>query len=145
LSVPGLRFDVRRETAADARVGISQFEWAIANTGTLVQDAAAIEHRLASTLPLVHVALVSSQAIVPDLASLLNKTGPQQSNYLAFVSGPSRTADIERVLTIGVHGPGRLVIVCVDELPLPPVYDGVPRELADTFLGASRQSNQGVQ
>ena len=37
------------------------------------------------------------------------------ANYISFITGPSRTADIERVLTIGVHGPERLIIVVVDE------------------------------
>jgi len=41
---------------------------------------------------------------------------PSQANYISFITGPSRTADIERVLTIGAHGPERLVIVVVDAL-----------------------------
>jgi L-lactate dehydrogenase complex protein LldG len=114
--VPGLKFEVTRQIAADARVGISELDWGIANTGTLVQDAAAVEKRLVSTLPIIHIALVGANAIVPDLGALLARIGPRQASYLAFITGPSRTADIERVLTIGVHGPERLVIVCVDEL-----------------------------
>jgi len=52
--VPGLTFDVNREVSAQAKVGISQLDWAIANTGTLMQDAAPVDRRLVSTLPLIH-------------------------------------------------------------------------------------------
>jgi L-lactate dehydrogenase complex protein LldG len=113
--VPGLTFEVTREAAAEARVGVSQMDWAIADTGTLAQDATAAQQRLASTLPWMHIALVDSRRIVPDLASLLARTGPADCNYLSLITGPSRTADIERVLTIGVHGPEKLVVVFVDE------------------------------
>ncbi len=115
-AVPGLSFDVTRELAAGAKVGISQMDWALANTGTLVQHADAVDNRLVSTLPLLHIALVSSAAILPDLPALLKRVDPRQSAYLSFITGPSRTADIERVLTIGVHGPERLIIVMVDDL-----------------------------
>jgi L-lactate dehydrogenase complex protein LldG len=115
-AVPGLKFAVTREIAAHAKVGLSQMNWGIANTGTLVQDAAPVEQRLVSTLPVIHVALVASSAIVPDLPALLTKVHPSQSAYISMITGPSRTADIERVLTIGVHGPERLVIVAIDEL-----------------------------
>jgi L-lactate dehydrogenase complex protein LldG len=64
----------------------------------------------------VHIALVSTAALLPDLPALLTRVDPRKSAYLAFITGPSRTADIERVLTIGVHGPERLIIVLVDDL-----------------------------
>ena len=115
-AVPGIRFDVTRELAADAKVGISQLDWALANTGTLVQTADAVDQRLVSTLPPVHIALISTAALLPDLPALLTRVDPRKSAYLAFITGPSRTADIERVLTIGVHGPERLIIVLVDDL-----------------------------
>jgi L-lactate dehydrogenase complex protein LldG len=114
--VPGLTFDVTQDAAEAATVGVSQVEWAIAGTGTLVTDAAPVERRLASALPLIHVAVVPSDAILPDMASALARIHPQQCGYISMITGPSRTADIERVLTIGVHGPARLVIVFVDEL-----------------------------
>jgi len=112
--VPGLSFDVTRERAADSRVGVSEFGWAIADTGTLAQDATDPRLRLASMLPEAHVALVRTDAILPDLAALLARIEPGRMRYLACVTGPSRTADIERVLTIGVHGPRKLVIVAID-------------------------------
>ena len=104
-----------RQTATVANVGISQMDWAIADTGTLVQNATPIERRLVSTLPSIHIALVPTNGLIPDLASAIAKLHPKPASYISMITGPSRTADIERVLTIGVHGPARLVIVFVDE------------------------------
>ena len=112
--LPGLRFDVTRELAATARVGVSEMDWAVANTGTLASAADGVAGRLVSMLPPLHVALLASEKILPDLPALLEKLSPAQTSYLALVTGPSRTADIERVLTIGVHGPARLVIIAYD-------------------------------
>lgn len=120
---PGLTFHVTRGSASAATVGISQIDLAIADTGTLVQNATSVEQRLVSMLPPIHIAIVETGAIVPDLPAALSRFSPQRGRgadgpppYLSFITGPSRTADIERVLTIGVHGPERLVIVCVDDL-----------------------------
>jgi L-lactate dehydrogenase complex protein LldG len=113
---PRLSFEVTREAASQAKVGISQMDWGIANTGTLVQDASAVEKRLVSTLPLIHVALLPTAKIVADLPALLSRLTPQQTPYISLITGPSRTADIERVLTIGVHGPKRLIICAIDDL-----------------------------
>ncbi len=113
--VPGLKFDFSRETAAESRIGITQMDWAIANTGSLAQDATPVEQRLASSLPLIHIALVATDKLVADMPSLLTKINPTEIGYMAMITGPSRTADIERVLTIGVHGPERLIIIFVDE------------------------------
>ncbi|MBJ6799838.1 LutC/YkgG family protein [Geomonas propionica] len=114
--VPGLGFEVTRERAAQAKVGISDMSFAVADTGSLVQDQAAPDQRLASALTSIHIALVPSDNIVPDKAALFSRINPGNSRYIAFITGPSRTADIERVLTIGVHGPERLIILFVDEL-----------------------------
>ena len=114
-AVPGLRFDVTRELAADAKVGISQMDWALANTGTLVQSADAVDKRLVSTLPLLHIAMVSTAALLPDLPSVLRRIDPV--NRLISHSLPAPAARRHRtVLTIGVHGPERLIIVLVDDL-----------------------------
>ena len=114
--ISGLKFEVTRELAADARFGISQMEWALADTGSLAQNSTAIGQRLVSSLSTIHIALVPTSGILPDMPALLEKVHPKECAYLAMITGPSRTADIERVLTIGVHGPERLVIIFVDEL-----------------------------
>jgi L-lactate dehydrogenase complex protein LldG len=115
-AIPGLKFEVTRELAADARFGINQMEWTMADTGSLAGDSSAIEQRLVSSLSTIHIALVPTSGLLPDMPTLLAKIHPKDSGYIAMITGPSRTADIERVLTIGVHGPERLVIIFVDEL-----------------------------
>jgi len=114
--LPGLKFEVTRSLASQAKFGISQLDWALADTGSLVQDQSAVEQRLVSSLTSIHIALIASGNILSGKAPLFERINPQTSRYIAFITGPSRTADIERVLTIGVHGPERLVIIFVDEL-----------------------------
>lgn len=112
--LPGLSFEVTRERASESRVGVTEFDWAIADTGTIAQDATDAKLRVASMLPDTHVALVRTESLLPDMAALLARVEPRRMQYLACVTGPSRTADIERVLTIGVHGPKKLIVVAVD-------------------------------
>ncbi len=114
-NAPGLVFEVTKDAAAEAKIGITRMDWALADTGTLADDSTSAGQRLASSLPNIHVALVETGRILPDLRSLLTKITPGKSGYLSMITGPSRTADIERVLTIGVHGPERLIIIFVDE------------------------------
>ena len=114
-ALPGVTLDVTRERAAGARVGVSRMDWALADTGTLAQDATEVAQRLVSTLPAIHIALVPTAGLLPDLPALLTIAAPRAIAYLALISGPSRTADIERVLTIGAHGPERLLILFIDD------------------------------
>ena len=69
------------------------------------------DHRLDSLLPPVHVALVRAGTLVPDLSAAIARLdaarNPIDHSAIVFVRGPSRTADIELTLTVGVHGPGR--------------------------------------
>ncbi len=105
-----------REHVETADMGISSVEFGIAETGSVCQDAYAIEDRLVSSLPPMHVALLNSSNIVPGINDALDViSGSFARGYMSFITGPSRTADIERVLTIGVHGPIRFVVVAVDE------------------------------
>ncbi|GAB6181904.1 lactate utilization protein [Desulfotomaculum defluvii] len=112
-----MTFEDLRQNAADAGLGISQLDYAIAETGTLAGNATSIESRMVSILPPIHMAFVRTANLLPNLIETVatyNRNLGELPRYLTFVSGPSRTSDIERVLTIGVHGPGRLIIVFID-------------------------------
>ncbi|MGI6656015.1 MAG: LutC/YkgG family protein [Desulfobulbus sp.] len=115
--LPGMRFTVSREDANTAWIGISQVDAALAEIGALVQDATAIDKRLVSMLPEIHLAILATDTIVADMPAWIEQTDVQKlGGYMSMITGPSRTADIERVLTIGVHGPRRLIICCVDTI-----------------------------
>lgn len=111
---------ISQETAEAAAVGVTGVNFAIAATGTLVIDSTPEALRLASTLPEKHFALLDPRNIVADdraAVALMQRFHQQQPrNYLAWITGPSRTADIERVLTIGVHGPRELHILLIENL-----------------------------
>lgn len=105
-----------RLRAPQADAGISQMDMAIAESGTLAQDATNVDARLVSSLPLIHVALVPLNALKATLEdAMLAFYERGVPGHLSFITGPSRTSDIERVLTIGVHGPEILLIVFVEQ------------------------------
>jgi L-lactate dehydrogenase complex protein LldG len=104
--------------ADTADIGISGVEFGIAETGSVFQDGYAIATRLVTILPPLHVVFLPSANIVPGITEAFEIIARSfDRGYLGFITGPSRTADIERVLTIGVHGPGRFAIIAVDEEP----------------------------
>jgi L-lactate dehydrogenase complex protein LldG len=101
----------------DARIGITQVDYAIAETGTLVLISGAEQHRLLSLVPPVHICLLHARQIVPTLGSVLTRleqrfaTGDITPRAVTMITGPSRTADIEHTLTMGVHGPVALHVL----------------------------------
>ncbi|MDA8442031.1 MAG: lactate utilization protein [Peptococcaceae bacterium] len=106
-----------RGWSPQADAGISQVDLAVAESGSLAQDATEVATRVVSTLPPIHIALVLTGNLHANLNEALSafySTGKVPS-YINFITGPSRTSDIERVLTIGVHGPEKLLIVFVDQ------------------------------
>ncbi|HKR23211.1 MAG TPA: lactate utilization protein [Pyrinomonadaceae bacterium] len=97
----------------DYDVGISTAQAAIAETGTLVLDSARERHRLVSLVPPIHIAIVDAASIFQTLGEALAfiyQTG-NISPAVTFITGPSRTADIELTLAIGVHGPQELFVI----------------------------------
>ena len=93
-------------------VGISTAQAGIAETGTLILDSACERHRLVSLVPPVHIAIINASAIVATLADALTLLQQKEiSPAITFITGPSRTADIELTLTIGVHGPQDLYVI----------------------------------
>jgi L-lactate dehydrogenase complex protein LldG len=101
-----------------AELGVTLAQWGIAETGTLVLESARERHRLVSLLPPVHVALVPARALLGTLgealAAVRASSGAPASRTITFVTGPSRTADIELTLVVGVHGPRELHVLVHD-------------------------------
>jgi L-lactate dehydrogenase complex protein LldG len=89
-------------------LGLTSAEAGIAATGTLVQHSPGEDQRLAGMISEVHIALLPVSGLVSDSHALAPGFGRRMAagtDSTAFITGPSRTADIERVLTLGVHGP----------------------------------------
>ena len=107
-----------REEQLASEIGITCAQWGIAETGTLVLESARERHRLASLLPPVHVALLPARALLGTLgealAAVRTSTGAPASRTITLVTGPSRTADIELTLVVGVHGPRELHVLVHD-------------------------------
>ena len=115
---------VATPSAADVfsfEIGITTAQAAIAETGTLVLDSAQERHRLVSLVPPVHIAIVDASNIYSTLGETLAVLHNDQngvSPIVTLVTGPSRTADIELTLTIGVHGPQELYVIVNEGKPL---------------------------
>jgi L-lactate dehydrogenase complex protein LldG len=94
-------------------VGITTAQAAIAETGTLVLEQARERNRLPSLLPPVHIAILNAGDICATLAEAITRARNEceTSSAITFITGPSRTADIELTLTIGVHGPKELYVI----------------------------------
>lgn len=106
--------------AEEAELGLTSVSWALASTGTLVLIASPAAPRSTSLLPAAHLAVVPADAIIADLAELAAELSTLDAlpSAVTMVSGPSRTADIEQTLVVGVHGPGRLGAVVIEKAPV---------------------------
>ncbi|HTW67530.1 MAG TPA: lactate utilization protein [Bryobacteraceae bacterium] len=106
-----------KEACAAADVGITSVDYALAATGSFVMISSASEARLVSLLPPVHVAIFPRSRILANLDELLSilPRPADQTSSMVLITGPSRTADIEQILVRGVHGPGEVYAVIVDE------------------------------
>jgi L-lactate dehydrogenase complex protein LldG len=103
-------------------LGVTSAQWAIAETGTLVLESERERHRLASLVPPVHVAILEAGRIrrtMSDVLELIKNNDVGLSRTVTFITGPSRTSDIELTLAIGVHGPGELHVIVIDEVTQP--------------------------
>jgi L-lactate dehydrogenase complex protein LldG len=109
--------DAPREALLRSHAGLSTVQWAIAETGTLALASSQERHRLASLLPDVHIALVPAArllATLGDAFARLTTNHVPTANTITFITGPSRTADIELELVVGVHGPKALHIIVLE-------------------------------
>ncbi len=103
--------DELRQAAPPACAGIQSAEYAIAETGTLVQTSGGGKTLLPGLVTDVHVAVLTPAAFVDRMEECLAALASNPPRNISFITGPSRTADIELTLTVGVHGPGKVIAV----------------------------------
>ena len=100
-----------RQFCAQADLGLSGVEAGLAETGSLIVSSGAGKSRLATLLPPVHVAMVPVSCLMPDIFTWTAQRSEKMPTNVTLISGPSKSADIEMTLTLGVHGPKRLIAV----------------------------------
>ena len=100
---------------ARASLGITRAMAGIARTGTIVVESGTSRTRLVSALPPAHLAILNTASLYSDPGDFL-RTLPREAppSALTLITGPSRSADIELVITVGVHGPKHLIIFLLD-------------------------------
>ena len=109
-----------RNAIISSGIGITGADYAVAETGSIVILPRKGLSRLVSVVPAVHIALVRKQDILRNLDDvfLLRRLdyhlGNDMGSYLNFITGPSRTADIEQTIVIGVHGPKEVHMLLLD-------------------------------
>jgi L-lactate dehydrogenase complex protein LldG len=109
--------DQLKEACAAADIGITSVDYALAATGSFVMLSSASEARTISLLPPAHIAIFPRSRLLANLDELLSvlPRPADQTSSMVLITGPSRTADIEQILVRGVHGPGEIYAVIVDE------------------------------
>lgn len=128
-SLAALPPEEQRRTMLACDIGITSCDCAIAETGTLVVTSRPGQERVASLLPPFYVSIVERRQIVPDLIDAFGMLGfeasggrkPTESSGIhanlpsnvTFITGPSKTGDIELQLTTGVHGPGKWRVIVI--------------------------------
>jgi L-lactate dehydrogenase complex protein LldF len=103
------------EASSHVRAGITGSSAAIASTGSLLLVGGPGRPLTASLLPEIHIALVRQKDLYTNLTEAFQNEQIMHAPASVLISGPSRTADIEMTLTIGVHGPGELHVICIAE------------------------------
>lgn len=97
-----------KQEMAACELGITEADFLLPETGTLVLTSSFEKPRAVSLLPRVHLAIVRPDMLRADMHQVFAES--KDHHYLVFITGPSRTADIELTVTLGVHGPKNLYV-----------------------------------
>ena len=115
---PDISRESLRSSIIAADIGLTGADYAVAETGSVIVLPRKGLSRLVSLVPPVHLALVRPEDLVESLDDLFllrrleyHEGGGDMGSYLNFITGPSRTADIEQTLVVGVHGPKEVHLV----------------------------------
>ncbi len=119
LALPTLTTERGYDPAAleQCDTALTECEALVAQTGSVLVTSRSAGGRTLSALAPHHVVLATRTQLVPDLTAafllLAERYGTDYPSLMSFITGPSRTGDIERILVLGAHGPKRLTIFCV--------------------------------
>lgn len=109
-----------RQAIIDSYVGITSADFCVADIAAIVMRTRPLQLRSISLVPSIHVAVVRADQILPDLKTLYavlrwdkDKWAEGLTNGMTFVTGPSKTADIEATLVHGAHGPKEVVLIII--------------------------------
>lgn len=105
-----------KEILFETDIGITGAQFAIAETGTLVIESDKEFNRLTSLVPPIHICVLATSKIRETLGEILSELEKDLSRSITFITGQSRTSDIELTLALGVHGPGELVVILIEEI-----------------------------
>jgi L-lactate dehydrogenase complex protein LldG len=108
LSVDLVSPNASKHEMALCDLGITEADYLLPETGTLVLGSSAEKPRAVSLLPRIHLAIVRPEMLRADMHQVFAEA--KDHHYLVFITGPSRTADIELTVTLGVHGPKNLYV-----------------------------------
>jgi L-lactate dehydrogenase complex protein LldG len=97
------------------RAGLTGALAGIADTGSLVIPCGPGRPQTASLLPEIHIAILRLGDLYADLPQILKLREVQEAASISLITGPSRTADIEMTLSIGVHGPRQVQVICIQD------------------------------
>ncbi len=108
-----------QDDLAGCDVSVTGCEFLVARTGSIVMSAAQASGRTTSVYAPVHICIAFTSQVVYDikdaLAGLVSRYGEKIPSLITFATGPSRTADIEKTLVVGVHGPKEVYLFLVEQ------------------------------
>jgi L-lactate dehydrogenase complex protein LldG len=120
LKKSGIHVEKTPGNSGSIKASITFCEYLLARTGTVMVSSRSGPGRQANIFPDVHIVLARASQLVPDIkqafAALNEKYGKRLPSMVSLITGPSRTADIEKTLIMGAHGPKELYVLYVDDL-----------------------------
>jgi L-lactate dehydrogenase complex protein LldG len=105
-----------KQELAQCDLGVTEADFLLPETGTIVLHASAEMPRAVSIAPRIHLAFVHPEMLRPDMHQVF--ADGKANHYFVFITGPSRTVDIELTTTLGVHGPKELLVWMLEEIPI---------------------------
>ena len=122
----GIPYESSPDRFNEMQIGITRCEYLVARLGTVMVSSRVSPGRRMNVFPEIHLILATTSQLVPDLTQALQKIrkkyGEDFPSMISLITGPSRTADIEKTLVMGAHGPKELYVFLLEDIdPLNPM------------------------